>query len=135
MPCAVAVALLAGAGAAAAGTRDHGGAVNLIAAPAVKAGLRTAFLAAHPHVKPRGVKGPLPGRTYYGGYRGREYAIATFSIPLVGTTDQPELFVRKAGGRWVDKGDTGGEVCPGWMPVQVIRIWELRPAGDCYLAP
>jgi hypothetical protein len=109
------------------------GARNLVATPSVKAALRTAFLHAHPKLPPAKVAGPLKGRTYYGSYRGREYALAVFSIPRFGTTDQPELFRRPAGGAWRDLGDTGGDVCPPYVPLPLIKVWRLKPAGSgCY---
>ena len=97
--------------------------VNLVATPAVKAALRTSFLAAHKQYQPAKVKGPLKGDTYYGRYGAFEYALSVFDVPLTGTTDQPELFRRPVGGGWVDRGDTGGEVCAGWVPLPLIKLW------------
>ena len=56
-----------------------------------------------------------------------------FSIPRFGTTDQPELFRRPAGALWRDLGDTGGDVCPPYVPLPLIKVWQLKPAGGgCY---
>ena len=109
------------------------GARNLVATPSVKAALRAAFLKVHPKLPPAKVAGPLKGRTYYGSYQGKEYALAVFSIPRFGTQDQPELFRRPAGGTWRDLGDTGGDVCPPYVPLALIKVWQLKPAGGgCY---
>jgi hypothetical protein len=117
---------------------------NLIATPAVKFALRAAFLAEHRQYAPSDVDGPIKGRTYFGRYRGIEYALAVFSVPGTGTTDQPELFRRPAGGRWRDLGDTGGTVCPPWIPLPLLKTWEFVAAGysvvagkrvRCYAAP
>jgi hypothetical protein len=116
----VAIAVIAAPSAQPA-TRD---ARNLVATPKVKQALRAAFLAKSGRT--RGIKGPLKGTTYYGSYRGREYAFATFSVPRFGTQDQPEVFSRVAGGRWFDRGDTGGEICPGWIPLPLIKVWKLH---------
>ena len=106
-----------------------GGAVsatNLRATPAVKAALRAAHLRVVPKADRARVKGPLPGSVYYARHRGREYALAVFSHPRTGTTDQPELFIRRTGGRWVDKGDTGGDVCSfGIVPKPVLDLWAV----------
>lgn len=120
----------------AAAVSAQSGPVNLVATPSVKAALRASFLKAHRQYTSAQVKGPIKGRTYYGSYKGKEYALAVFSIPRFGTTDQPELFVRAAaGGAWVDKGDTGGEVCAGWVPLPLIKLWALTFNGSCYSAP
>lgn len=114
-------AFIVGAGAAMAAV--HVQPVNLVATPTVKAQLRSAFLRAHRGYAPAKVRGPLKGRTYYGRYGKKEYAVATFSVPLTGTTDQPELFRRPRGGAWRDLGDTGGEVCPPYVPLPLLRLW------------
>jgi hypothetical protein len=100
-----------------------GGPVNLVATPAVKAALRASFLKAHPKLAAAKVRGPLHGQTYYGRYRGVEYALAVFGIPRLGTTDQPELFRRVPPASWHDRGDTGGEVCPPWVPLPLLKLW------------
>lgn len=106
-----------------------GGAVsatNLRATPTVKAALRAAHLRVVPKADRARVKGPLPGSVYYARHRGREYALAVFSHPRTGTTDQPELFIRPTGGRWVDKGDTGGAVCDfRIVPKPVLDLWAI----------
>ena len=82
-----------------------GGARNLAATPKVKAALRAAFIRTHSNLTARSIRGPLRGRTYYGSYQGREYAVAVFSIPRFGTQDQPEVFRRPSAGVWRDLGD------------------------------
>jgi hypothetical protein len=120
LPALVALALLAGP------VASGLSATNLRATPAVKAALRAAHLRMVPAKDRAKVRGPLPGSTYYAGHRGREYALAVFSHPRTGTTDQPELFTRKAGGRWVDRGDTGGDVCSfGIVPKPVLDLWAI----------
>ena len=119
-----------------------GGPVNLVATPAVKTALRASFLKAHSRLAPAKVRGPLKGQTYYGRYRGVEYALAVFSIPRLGTTDQPELFRRVPPGRWHDRGDTGGEVCLPWVPLPLLKLWGFVKSSssvvkgkrvDCYV--
>lgn len=109
---------------------------NLIATPTIKRQLRTALLArlSKYGLPTAGVRGPLKGTTYYGRYRDHEYAFAEFSIPPTGAQDQPETFSRRVGGRWVDRGDTGGEICPGRpIPLALIKVWHLRRgSGGCY---
>ena len=102
-------------------------AVNLTATPAVRSALRATYLSHVTGVPRAKVKGPLPGTLYYARHRGREWAIAAFSRPLTGTTDQPELFVRPVGGRWIDRGDTAGglDVCAPSVPAPVLRVWGL----------
>ncbi len=121
----------------AAGATAGDGAHNLVATPAVKAALRASFLRAHPKLKPAKVVGPIKGRTFYGSYRGKEYALATFSIPKFGTQDQPEVFTRPAGGAWRDLGDTGGEICAPYVPVALMKVWQLKPSGskNCFYIP
>jgi len=69
---------------------------------------------------------PLRGRTYYGSYQGREYAVAVFSIPRLGTQDQPEVFRRPRGGVWRDLGDTGGDICPPTIPLSLLKVWNFQ---------
>jgi hypothetical protein len=102
--------------------------VNLVATPAVKAHLHAAFLRLHNTLAPARIRGPLAGRTYYGRYGSTRYAVATFSVDG-GTDDQPELFRHRSGGMWRDLGDTGGEVCPGRIPVPLIKLWGFVPTS------
>ena len=97
--------------------------VNLRATPQVKRALRAAFLRAHPALDGRRVRGPLRGTVYYARLRATEWALATFWMPRVGTTDQPEVFSRRVRGRWRDRGDTGGSLCA--VPRSVVRLWGL----------
>jgi hypothetical protein len=123
------VKTLAIGGIAAALLAGGGGARNLVATPAVKAALRSAFVHAHSRFAAAQIKGPLPGTTYYGSAGGFEYAVATFSVPRFATQDQPEIFRRTAGGRWRDLGDTGGDVCPGVVPLSLLRVWHFVPSA------
>jgi len=123
------VKTLAVGGIAAALLAGGGGARNLVATPAVKAGLRTAFVHAHPRFAAARITGPLRGTTYYGSVGGLEYAVATFSVPTFGTQDQPEVFRRSPGARWRDLGDTGGDVCPGVVPLALLRVWHFVPSS------
>jgi hypothetical protein len=101
-------------------------ALNLALSTTGRDELRAAFLRAHPTSRPADVKGPLRGSVYYARYRGREWALATFSLPAVGATDQPERFRRPVGGRWKDLGDTGGPVSHAGFPCPVLRAWGFR---------
>ena len=102
------------------------GARNLAATPKVKAALRAAFIRTHSNLTARSIRGPLRGRTYYGSYQGREYAVAVFSTPRLGTQDQPEVFRRPHAGVWRDLGDTGGDICPPTIPLALLKVWNFR---------
>lgn len=118
------VAALASVSVPAARTAD--GARNLTATPKVKAALRAAFIRAHTNLAASTIRGPLRGRTYYGRYGRREYAVAVFSSPRFGTQDQPEIFRRPAQGRWRDLGDTGGDICPPTIPLPLLKVWHFQ---------
>jgi len=113
-------------GSAAAGTAPV--ARNLVATASVKAQLRATLLARIPAEQRSKVRGPMPGRTYYGSYGPTRYALAMFSFPRTGTTDQPELFVKPSGKAWQDRGDTGG--CLSRIPAALLHVWHLV-AGAC----
>jgi hypothetical protein len=99
---------------------------NLTATASVKAALRAAHLASLQPSQRAGVRGPLKGSTYYGSFGSWRYALATFSHPRVGTTDQPELFSKAPGRAWRDRGDTGGCLGKGIIPRALLRLWQLR---------
>jgi hypothetical protein len=99
---------------------------NLVVTAKVKAALRAAHLRTIPPADRAKTRGPLRGSTYYGSYGSRLYALATFSHPRVGTTDQPELFSKAPGRPWRDHGDTGGCLTQGIIPPALIRLWHLR---------
>jgi hypothetical protein len=99
---------------------------NLVATAQVKAALRAAHLQTLPAADRAATRGPLPKSTYYGSYGSRRYALATFSHPRVGTTDQPELFSKTPGRAWRDHGDTGGCLTKGILPRALLRLWHLR---------
>jgi hypothetical protein len=102
-----------------------GAATNLAIAPRDRAGLRAAFLACHANA-PAKVKGPLLRSVYYARHRGYDWAVATFSVPPAGTTDQPERFVRPTGTRrWSDLGDSGSPLAELGVPCPVLRAWRL----------
>jgi hypothetical protein len=111
---------------AGAGTGTTPIAKNLVATAKVKAALRAAHLRTVPLSSRAATRGPLPRSTYYGSYGGRLYALATFSHPRVGTTDQPELFSKLPGHVWRDHGDTGGCLTQGVIPPALLRLWHLR---------
>lgn len=99
---------------------------NLIASPAVKHALLAAHLKLLFPSQRSGVQGPLKGTTYYGSYGRWRYALATFSHPHVGTTDQPELLSKAPGMPWRDRGDTGGCLSKGIIPQALLRVWHLH---------
>jgi hypothetical protein len=99
---------------------------NLVVTAKIKAALRTAHLRTLPAADRAATRGPLPRSTYYGSYGSRRYALATFSHPRVGTTDQPELFSKVPGRPWRDHGDTGGCLTKGVLPPALLRVWHLR---------
>ena len=112
--------------AANAGSRGAPVARNLVATAEVKAALRAAHLRTLPPTNRAATRGPLAHSTYYGSYGGRRYALATFSHPRVGTTDQPELFSKLPGRPWRDHGDSGGCLTQGVIPPALVRVWHLR---------
>jgi hypothetical protein len=100
--------------------------VNLAATPKVKAGLRAAYVKAHPGAR---VGAPLPGRTYYGDYSGTRYAVATFGA-------YPTIFRTDGRGRWRVRRDTHGGICTNVVPIDLIRVWSLVHWGSrCYVEP
>jgi len=106
---------------------DGGPPVNLLATPAVKAGLTAAYAAAHPSTR---VAGPAPGRTWYGRHEGYEFAVATFGA-------HPSVFSRSPGGRWHLDRDTHGAVCANLVPVALLAAtWSYGHwARQCYVEP
>jgi hypothetical protein len=109
-----------------AGSQSAPVAKNLVATVKVKAALRAAHLRTLRLSDRSATRGPLPRSTYYGSYGSHRYALATFSHPRVGTTDQPELFSKVPGRPWRDHGDTGGCLTQGIIPPALIRLWHLR---------
>jgi len=109
------------------GPRGSGGvAVRVQVTPAARAALRRRLLDCYQGPDGRRIKGPLVGTVHLARYRGYEWAIATFSFPATGTTDQPERFVRRIGTRrWRDLGDTGGPVFER-VPCPLLRAWSIR---------
>jgi hypothetical protein len=103
--------------------------VNLVATPGVKAGLRSAYLAAHPGLDPSRVGAPAPGRTYYGSYSGARYAVASFgAYPTIFRTDQH--------GRWRVRRETHGGICTNVVPIELISVWWLEHwGGRCFVEP
>jgi hypothetical protein len=114
------------AGTAHAGCGDGWMGTNLVAAPAVKAALRSAYVAAHPGSQ---VGAPAPGRTYYGSYSGTRYAVATFGA-------YPTIFRTDVHGRWRVRRETHGGICTTVVPIDLIRVWSLEHwGGNCYVEP
>ena len=123
---AAAVAAGALAGTVRAGCGDGWMGTNLVATPAVKAALRSAYLAAHPRTQ---VGAPAAGRTYYGSYSGTRYAVATFGA-------HPTIFRTDFRGRWHVRRETHGGVCTNVVPIDLIRVWSLEHwGGNCYVEP
>ena len=99
---------------------------NMVATPKVKAALRVAYVAAHPGIR---VGAPLAGQTYYGMYSGTSYALATFA-------SAPTVFRTDGRGRWRVRADTNGRICTSVLPVELAKVWSLRPdRGRCYVLP
>ena len=102
---------------------------NLVVTQNVKAGLRSAYLAAHPSLPPSRVSGPISGRTYYGSYSGTRYAVATFAR-------YPTIFRTDSRGRWHVRQQTRGEICTNVVPTDLVMVWWLEPAnGRCFVIP
>ena len=99
---------------------------NLVATPAVKAALRSAYLAAHPGSR---VGAPATGHTYYGSYSGTRYAVATFGA-------YPTIFRTDVHGRWRVRRETHGGICTNVVPIDLIMVWSLEHwGGRCYVEP
>jgi len=102
---------------------------NLVVTQNVKAGLRSAYLAAHPSLPPSRVSGPISGRTYYGSYSGTRYAVATF-------TRYPTIFRTDSHGRWHVRQQTRGAICTNVVPTDLVMVWALEPtSGRCFVIP
>jgi hypothetical protein len=103
-----------------------GAAVALKVTPAITAQLRRRLLTCYRGPDAGRIKGPLVGKVHLARYGGSVWAVATFSFPATGTTDQPERFIHKAGPhRWRDLGDTGGPLSDR-VPCAVLRAWHIR---------
>jgi hypothetical protein len=107
---------------------------NLVVTPSVKAGLRSAYLDAHPTLSPSRVSGPVSGRTYYGSYSGTRYAIATFTIGS--DASFPTIFRTDQRGRWHVRQQTRGAICTAVVPTDLIMVWWLEHTnGRCFVEP
>jgi hypothetical protein len=108
--------------------------VNLVATPRVKAGLRAAYLAAHPRLAASDVGTPRNGRTYYGDYSGTRYALATFAAGSAPA--YPTIFRTDARGRWHVRSQTRGTICTDVVPAELIKVWWLeRRDARCFVEP
>lgn len=107
-----------------------GKARNLPVTPRIKQQLRAVYVANHRYEKAVDLLGPIRGTIRYGTYRAREYALASFSRPLFGTQGQPEMFTRSIGGRWFDRGESGGTVCSNTWPLPLLKVWGLSIYKD-----
>jgi hypothetical protein len=121
------IAAVAGPGASAA--RSAGCAV-LPVTPALKAKLLRVHRAT---ITVAGMKtsGPV-GQVYHGRCKAF-YALASFNHRTpkadLHAQDQPEHFVRRAGGAWRDRGDTGGYLCDA-APRALLTLWGLQEGCD-----
>jgi hypothetical protein len=103
---------------------------NLVVTPSVKAGLRSAYLAAHPGLAPSRVR-LVSGSTYYGSYSGTRYAVASFT-----TAAHPTIFRTDSRGRWHVRQHTRGEICTNVVPTDLVMVWWLEPTkGNCFGVP
>jgi hypothetical protein len=106
--------------------RPSGGvAATLVVTPLATAALRRALLDCYRGPGKRRIKGPRAGTVHLARFGGYVWAIATFSLPATGTTDQPERFIRRVGRRqWRDLGDTGGPLSDR-LPCPVLTAWHI----------
>jgi hypothetical protein len=103
---------------------------NLVVTPSVKAGLRTAYLAAHPDLSLGSIRGPI----YYGSYSGTRFALATFATGA--RVAYPTIFRTDSRGRWHVRQQTRGEICTNVVPTDLVMVWWLEPAkGRCFVVP
>jgi hypothetical protein len=113
---------------------SFGGSSGCVTLPATPA-LRSTLLHVHrATITTQDMKtsGPV-GRVYYGRCPKAFYALASFNheTPKVdfGIQDQPERFRRRLGGRWQDRGDTGGFVCEA-APKALLKLWNRVKGCD-----
>ena len=107
---------------------------NLVATPQVKAGLRSAYLAANPTLSPSRVRGPVSGLTYYGSYSGTRYALATFNFGE--EQGHPTIFRTDQRGRWHVRQQTRGAICTNVVPTDLVMVWWLEHSkGRCFVEP
>jgi hypothetical protein len=107
---------------------------NLVLTPRDKAGLRAAYLRAHPGLVPSRVGQPVSGSTYFGSYSGTLYAVATFAAgPGAG---YPTIFRTGQNGRWHVRKQTRGGICSDVVPIELIKAWWLEHrSGRCFEVP
>jgi len=122
------IAAVAGASPGASAARSPG-CVVLPVTPALKSKLLRVHRATITVAGMR-TSGPV-GQVYHGRCKAF-YALASFNhrTPKVDlhAQDQPERFVRRAGGAWQDRGDTGGFLCDA-APRALLTLWGLQ--ADC----
>jgi len=101
---------------------------NLAVTPAVRQAVRNAVITGEDRSLAKKTKGPLTGM-YYGDYQGVEYAVAAFSMPYTGTTDQPTLFVRLPHVPWfvsiTDLGGAGPLDQATVIPCPLRQVWDI----------
>jgi len=89
--------------------------------------LHRAYERHQPDVHNPTITGPV-GTVHLGRCSSTRYASASFDARYngvyFGATDQPERFVRPAGGAWRDLGNTGGDPC-GSAPTALLKAWKI----------
>jgi len=89
--------------------------------------LHRTYMLHQPDVHKPKITGPV-GRVYLGVCGLERYALADFDATYnglyFGVQDQPERFVKPAGGGWRDIGNTGGEPC-GSAPTALLEAWKI----------
>jgi hypothetical protein len=120
----VAVALACGGGAA--GHANLASAASSCKNLSVSKIVRKHLRAAHRKVTSRPFSGPQHGTTRYGRCGATRYGLAHFKDQALGYTDQPEVFTRKSGKQWRDRGDTGGDPCGSEVPKAMLRLWNFH---------
>jgi hypothetical protein len=89
--------------------------------------LHRAYMRHQPDVHKPKITGPV-GHVYLGVCGSQRYALAAFDATYnglyFGVTDQPERFVKPAGGGWRDIGNTGGAPC-GSAPTALLVAWNI----------
>jgi hypothetical protein len=89
--------------------------------------LHRVYMLHEPDVRKPTITGPV-GRVYLGICGSKRYALADFDAHYnglyFGIQDQPERFIKPAGGAWQDIGDTGGPPC-GSAPLALLEAWKI----------
>ncbi|MFI6316628.1 hypothetical protein ACIBG8_03875 [Nonomuraea sp. NPDC050556] len=100
---------------------------NLKVTPAVRKALGDAYWNRSTHFKRSQVDGPT--HVYYGELNHVYWALGQVGVKgdEISYQDGPHIWKRKAKGRWVHVGDTGGDLSA--VPKALLKVWHLTSPG------